>query len=113
MSDIKKYFEEKYTNIKWNYDVIQYMKFLSLKHIPLELKNIYSKTINDVKLLEFMNDEAEDLFPYFLHFHHQMNKIRKEKFIGNTVLKEFIQDYKNVASPEDFKLRFGSNLHNL
>lgn len=46
-----------------------------------------------------------------MKFTTETNQLRKEKFTENPVLEEFIREYKNIASSEDFKSRFGNNIN--
>jgi MoaA/NifB/PqqE/SkfB family radical SAM enzyme len=96
----KSFFHKNYPKFYWWYDLIQYLEHLSLKNMPIELKKIYSKYITDESLLSFMNEEGKDLFPHFLYFHKKLNDLRKEDFVGNDILAEYIKSNQHLISEE-------------
>lgn len=101
VEEIKNYFEKNYHKFRWSYDLIQYPEYLSIKNMPIELKNIYNTYISDNSILSYMNDSADDLFGHFLNFHNDLNTIRNETLVGNSILQKFIETkIYNVSKSE-------------
>ena len=76
--------------------------FLSIKNMPNNLKNLvrpivesYGAEYQDV--LNFLNEQGEDLFDEFITFHTELDKIRNENLgSSNQLLHDYIEKYKSL-----------------
>jgi MoaA/NifB/PqqE/SkfB family radical SAM enzyme len=75
---------------------------MSIKNMPKGLKDLvrpivesYGESYKDV--LNFLNQEGEDLFDTFVSFHSQLDEIRNESLEDcNEILNSYIKNYKNL-----------------
>ena len=93
--EIENFFKTNFSLFKWNFDVIQYPRHLSLQHMPVELKRIYAQYIQNESLLNFMFEDREDLFSHFLCISNDLDKNRQEAISENNVLQYFIHQQEN------------------
>jgi organic radical activating enzyme len=76
--------------------------FMSIRHMPKDLKNLIRPIVesygNDyVDILNFLNEDAEDLFDSFVTFHESLDNLRNESLEGiNDVLHTYIQEYRKI-----------------
>lgn len=81
------------------HQVIQYPVFLSLKNTPKEFKDTVRSYINNEQVLNYMDQDGEDLFGHFVNFHRKLNEIRSEDLKDlNPWLHDYIENYQHVPS---------------
>jgi len=103
VEDIKNYFSLNYPKFNWGYDVIQYPEYLSIRHMPTNLKDIYKEYIKEEPLISYMYDSGKDLFKHFLYSHYKLNKIRNEDFTENNILLNYIKNNNTDIYEEETK----------
>lgn len=76
--------------------------FMSIRHMPRELKDLIRPIVESygedyIDVLNFLNEDAEDLFDSFVAFHESVDTLRNESLEGiNDLLHSYIQDYRKV-----------------
>ena len=66
-----------------------------LKDLVRPIVESYGESYKDV--LNFLNQEGEDLFDTFVSFHSQLDEIRNESLEDcNEILNSYIKNYKNL-----------------
>lgn len=113
---LEDFISNKFPNLAFDTQVVQYPWVLSIKHLPIDYKEKVKIELGNryPALVEYMMQDGENLFGHFVNYHNMLNKIRQDEFAGlNQLLEQYIADYKNIPSWDESKEYFNQAMTRL
>jgi hypothetical protein len=101
---LEDFLKEKFPNLWFDTQVVQYPLYLSTRYMPVEYKQIVKQALGEryPNIVDYMMQDGENLFGHFINFHYKLNEIRNEQFADlNPLLTEFMNSYADVPSWDD------------
>lgn len=84
--------------------MIQYPVFLNIQNVPDEYKKIIEPFVDTDTKNYMYNNILNNHFAHFLNFHNKLNDIRKEEFVHNKLLNDFMMSYTAAEDSKQFFL---------
>lgn len=103
---LDKFVTNRFPNMSFDTQVVQFPLHLSTKNLPKEYKEIVKAEMGNTypTLVEYMMQDGENLFGHFINFHNKLNEIRGEDFKNlNPLLADYMASYADVPSWEETK----------
>lgn len=114
ITELDDFVKEYYPLFVRTHQVVQFPLFLSLRNTPRDFKTSVSVFLKDENILNYMNQDGEDLFGHFINFHKKLNNIRNEDLGNlNPWLSEYINNYKNVPDWFESQMFFSKAISDL
>jgi sulfatase maturation enzyme AslB (radical SAM superfamily) len=113
---LEDFLKDKFPNLWFDTQVVQFPLHLSLKHMPVEYKEQVKETLGNryPALVNYMMQEGEDLFGHFINYHNKLNDIRNEDFTElNPLLESYMKTYSNVPNWDTSKEHFVKSINSL
>jgi sulfatase maturation enzyme AslB (radical SAM superfamily) len=101
---LEDFLKEKFPNLWFDTQVVQYPLYLSSRYMPQEYKEQVKQTLGEryPNIVNYMMQEGENLFGHFINFHHKLNEIRNEDFTDlNPMLADYMASYTDIPSWAD------------
>lgn len=98
---LEDFLKEKFPNLWFDTQVVQYPLYLSTRYMPADYKQIVKQELGNryPNIVNYMMQDGENLFGHFINFHRKLNEIRNEEFTNlNPLLAEYMDSYKDVPS---------------
>lgn len=101
---LEDFLKEKFPNLWFDTQVVQYPLYLSTRYMPVEYKNMVKQSLGEryPNIVNYMMQDGENLFGHFINFHSKLNEIRNEDFTNlNPLLADYMASYKDIPSWKD------------
>lgn len=102
MHELNNFVKEKFPRFLKLQQMIQYPVFLNIQNVPDEYKKIIEPFVDNETKSYMYNNILHNHFGHFLNFHNKLNDIRKEEFIHNKILNDFMLSYKPADNSNQF-----------
>jgi sulfatase maturation enzyme AslB (radical SAM superfamily) len=101
---LEDFLKEKFPNLWFDTQVVQYPLYLSSRYMPQEYKEQVKQTLGEryPNIVNYMMQDGENLFGHFINLHYKLNEIRNEDFTDlNPMLADYMASYTDVPSWDD------------
>jgi sulfatase maturation enzyme AslB (radical SAM superfamily) len=113
---LEDFLKDRFPNLWFDTQVVQFPLHLSAKHLPLEYKEQVKLAMGDryPMLINYMMQDGEDLFGHFINYHNKLNETRQEDFTGlNPLLESYMEMYSSVPDWSVSKEYFVNSINSL
>jgi len=104
MHELNHFVKEKFPRFLKLQQMIQYPVFLNIQNVPDEYKKIIEPFVDTDTKNYMYNNILHNHFAHFLNFHNKLNDIRKEDFVHNKLLNDFMTSYTPAEDSKQFFL---------
>jgi organic radical activating enzyme len=113
---LEDFLKERFPNLWFDTQVVQFPLHLSAKHLPLDYKEQVKSVIGNryPMLVNYMMQDGENLFGHFINYHNKLNETRQEDFTGlNPLLESYMETYLQVPNWNTSKEYFVNSINSL
>ena len=102
INDLESFVKENYPRFNTTQQMIQYPVYLNLQNMPQDYKELIEPYVNEETKKFMYGNILNNYFDHFVNFHNKLNNIRKENFLYNPLLEDYINKHKTTINSNDF-----------
>lgn len=102
INDLELFVKENYPRFNTTQQMIQYPVYLNLQNMPQDYKELIEPYVNEETKKFMYGNILNNYFDHFVNFHNKLNNIRKENFLYNPLLEDYINKHKTTIDSNDF-----------